>query len=87
VHDNVRLRFTCITTIIEVMFDKNFLTDTMRGALPAESKSKGTTGTKPAVPRSASQPGNHKKQAVICQSYWVLSGVFVYFHSSFDAWQ
>ncbi|XP_026104498.1 guanine nucleotide exchange factor DBS-like isoform X2 [Carassius auratus] len=31
--------------------------DTMRGALPAESKSKGTAGTKPAVPRSASQPG------------------------------
>uniref|UniRef100_A0A8C1RA77 MCF.2 cell line derived transforming sequence-like 2 n=1 Tax=Cyprinus carpio TaxID=7962 RepID=A0A8C1RA77_CYPCA len=31
--------------------------DTMRGALPTESKSKGTAGTKPAVPRSASQPG------------------------------
>ncbi|KAK2874385.1 hypothetical protein Q8A67_021538 [Cirrhinus molitorella] len=31
--------------------------DTVRGALPAESKSKGTAGTKPAVPRSASQPG------------------------------
>ncbi|XP_077059120.1 guanine nucleotide exchange factor DBS isoform X6 [Siphateles boraxobius] len=31
--------------------------DTMRGALPAESKSKSTAGTKPAVPRSASQPG------------------------------
>ncbi|XP_051532048.1 guanine nucleotide exchange factor DBS-like isoform X2 [Myxocyprinus asiaticus] len=31
--------------------------DTMRGTLPAESKSKGTAGTKPAVPRSASQPG------------------------------
>ncbi|XP_016323998.1 guanine nucleotide exchange factor DBS-like [Sinocyclocheilus anshuiensis] len=46
-------------TAQHVMFDKtvNFLTDTMRGALPAESKSKGTAGTKPAVPRSASQPG------------------------------
>ncbi|KAK9966435.1 hypothetical protein ABG768_003545 [Culter alburnus] len=31
--------------------------DTMRGAHPTESKSKGTVGTKPAVPRSASQPG------------------------------
>ncbi|XP_026076731.1 guanine nucleotide exchange factor DBS-like isoform X3 [Carassius auratus] len=31
--------------------------DSMQGALPAESKSKGTAGTKPAVPRSASQPG------------------------------
>ncbi|XP_043107215.1 guanine nucleotide exchange factor DBS isoform X2 [Puntigrus tetrazona] len=31
--------------------------DTVRGALPAESKSKGTASTKPAVPRSASQPG------------------------------
>ncbi|XP_073681485.1 uncharacterized protein [Garra rufa] len=58
-HANVRFRFTCNATIKEVMFDKtvNFLTDTMRGALPAESKSKGTAGTKPAVPRSASQPG------------------------------
>lgn len=27
------------------------------------------------------------KEAVICQSYWVLSGVFVYFHSSSDAWR
>lgn len=46
------------------MFDKtvNFLTDTMRGAHPTESKSKGTVGTKPAVPRSASQPGNHVKK-------------------------
>ncbi|XP_016104185.1 guanine nucleotide exchange factor DBS [Sinocyclocheilus grahami] len=46
-------------TAQHVMFDKtvNFLTDTMRGALPAESKSKGSAGTKPAVPRSASQPG------------------------------
>lgn len=62
-HDNVRFRFTCIATIIEVMFDKtvNFLTDTVRGSLPTESKSKGTAGTKPAVPRSASQPGNHVK--------------------------
>ncbi|XP_052466010.1 guanine nucleotide exchange factor DBS-like isoform X4 [Carassius gibelio] len=31
--------------------------DSMQSALPAESKSKGTAGTKPAVPRSASQPG------------------------------
>lgn len=63
-HANVRFCFTCNAAIKEVMFDKtvNFLTDTMRGALPAESKSKGTAGTKPAVPRSASQPGNHVKR-------------------------
>ncbi|KAK7127928.1 hypothetical protein R3I93_020490 [Phoxinus phoxinus] len=36
--------------------------DTMRGALPAESKSKGTAGTKPAVPRSASQPGWNQRR-------------------------
>ncbi|XP_039513471.1 guanine nucleotide exchange factor DBS isoform X2 [Pimephales promelas] len=36
--------------------------DTIRGALPAESKSKGTAGTKPAVPRSASQPGWNQRR-------------------------
>ncbi|XP_042590390.1 guanine nucleotide exchange factor DBS isoform X2 [Cyprinus carpio] len=36
--------------------------DTMRGALPTESKSKGTAGTKPAVPRSASQPGWNQRR-------------------------
>ncbi len=63
-HANVRFRFTCNAAVKEVMFDKtvNFLTDTIRGALPAESKGKGTAGTKPAVPRSASQPGNHVKR-------------------------
>lgn len=63
-HANVRFRFTCNAAIKEVMFDKtvNFLTDTMRGALPAVSKSKGTAGTKHTVPRSASQPGNHVKR-------------------------
>ncbi len=63
-HANVRFRFTCNAAVKEVMFDKtvNFLTDTIRGALPAESKGNGTAGTKPAVPRSASQPGNHVKR-------------------------
>ncbi|XP_065097644.1 guanine nucleotide exchange factor DBS isoform X2 [Paramisgurnus dabryanus] len=31
--------------------------ETIRGALPIENKTKGTAGTKPPVPRSASQPG------------------------------
>ncbi|XP_049321693.1 guanine nucleotide exchange factor DBS isoform X2 [Astyanax mexicanus] len=31
--------------------------DSIRGALPADSKNKGTASTKPSVPRSTSQPG------------------------------
>ncbi|TSK53622.1 Guanine nucleotide exchange factor DBS [Bagarius yarrelli] len=31
--------------------------DSLRGTLPADSKNKGTTSTKPTVPRSTSQPG------------------------------
>ncbi|XP_030647017.1 guanine nucleotide exchange factor DBS isoform X1 [Chanos chanos] len=31
--------------------------DTLRGALPADSRNKAALGTKPAVPRSSSQPG------------------------------
>ncbi|XP_056590277.1 guanine nucleotide exchange factor DBS isoform X4 [Triplophysa dalaica] len=36
--------------------------DTMRGALPVENKTKGTAGTKPPVPRSASQPGWNQRR-------------------------
>ncbi|XP_057217558.1 guanine nucleotide exchange factor DBS isoform X10 [Triplophysa rosa] len=36
--------------------------DTMRGALPIENKTKGTAGTKPPVPRSASQPGWNQRR-------------------------
>lgn len=39
-----------------------FLSDSLRGALPAGSKNKGITSTKPTVPRSTSQPGNCQRE-------------------------
>uniref|UniRef100_A0A9J7Y266 MCF.2 cell line derived transforming sequence-like 2 n=1 Tax=Cyprinus carpio carpio TaxID=630221 RepID=A0A9J7Y266_CYPCA len=51
----VTRRFSLASTVSSVSAPRT--KDTMRGALPTESKSKGTAGTKPAVPRSASQPG------------------------------
>lgn len=41
-----------------------FLSDSLRGALPEGSKNKGTPSTKPTVPRSVSQPGNHQREKV-----------------------
>ncbi|CDQ79956.1 unnamed protein product [Oncorhynchus mykiss] len=41
----------------KILYGAHFLTDTLRGAIPAASRHKGTTGTDSAVPRSTSQPG------------------------------
>lgn len=39
-----------------------FLSDSLREVLPAGSKNKGRASTKPTVPRSTSQPGNHQRE-------------------------
>lgn len=47
---------------VDINLKGTFLSDTLRDALPADRKTKGTTGSKPTVPRSTSQPGNHQTE-------------------------
>ncbi|KAK3533977.1 hypothetical protein QTP70_034991 [Hemibagrus guttatus] len=41
---------------VDINLKGTFLSDTLRDALPDDRKNKGTTGSKPTVPRSTSQP-------------------------------
>lgn len=54
----------CRLTVLDAdIYQKDtFLLDSLRGALPADSKNKGTASAKATVPRSTSQPGNHQRE-------------------------